>query len=105
VRSGDNFNVQQAAGVRVGRETEGPPLAYHLQVLERVVVRFLDFVCNLLNRFRAIRAAKYLDNLSVCFCGVILNMHSRQNFGVSWDEKRAMLLAEINPQTPPQINE
>jgi hypothetical protein len=76
-------------------ETDAPQLAYHYQVLERFVVRFLYFVCNLLNRLGLFRASKYLDNLSVRFCGIILDIHCRKYFGISWSEKRASFTVNI----------
>jgi hypothetical protein len=97
-RVGDKLCIHQAASVGIYRETDGPHVAYHLQITERIVVRLLYFICNLLNRFGFTRASKYLDNLSLQFCGIILDIHCRKNFGCSWSEKRASLVTERNAQ-------
>jgi hypothetical protein len=75
VRAGDKFNGIKSIGMVV--ETDAPQLSYHIQVFERVVVRFLYFVCNFLYRLGLKRPSKYLDNLSLRFGGVILAIHCR----------------------------
>ena len=93
---GDDSNGPYAIG-KVGI-SDGQPLAYHLQICLRFVVCFLYFVCKFLNRLGLKRASDYFDNLALRFTGVILDIHSRKSFGVSWDESAR--LRQSDAKTP-----
>jgi len=93
-RAGNKFNGIESIGMVV--VTDAPKLSYHIQVFERVAVRFLNFVCNFLDGLGLKGPSKYLDNLSLRFCRVTLNIHCRKHFGISLAEQLAPSIVEIN---------